>query len=154
METQKQIDTRWMKKSDVGEVSKFASSAEGGLTDRQLDKLISKPTVVCLVAEIEGRAVGFLAYDTARVSKLKVLNLTVDESFRRMGVGNQMVSLLVSKLSKKRSKIELSVSEYNLGAQLFLRQAGFKAVSVLDNAPAPSEYKFLYKFAEMAENQA
>ena len=65
-------------------------------------------------------------------SKLHILNFAVSPSFRRLGVGGQMVAKLVSKLSShRRTKITLEVRETNLPAQLFFRAQGFRAVRVL-----------------------
>jgi len=58
------------------------------------------------------------------------------------------MELLTAKLNGKRSKIELSVSEYNLGAQLFLRSKGFRAVSVVDAGEGSSDYRFLYRLGQ------
>ena len=53
-------------------------------------------------------------------------------STRRRGVGTQMVRKLVGKLSaQRRTKILLEVRETNLAAQLFFRDASFRAISVL-----------------------
>jgi ribosomal-protein-alanine N-acetyltransferase len=49
-----------------------------------------------------------------------------------LGIGTQMMSKLVGKLSpERRARIALEVRETNLAAQLFFRSLGFRAVSVL-----------------------
>src|SRR5262249_23713338 len=59
-------------------------------------------------------------------------NFAVHPSYRRHGVGAQMVAKLISKLSShRRTRITLEVRETNLSAQLFFRAQGFKAVRVL-----------------------
>jgi ribosomal-protein-alanine N-acetyltransferase len=61
-----------------------------------------------------------------------LLNFAVANSARRQGVGSQMMAKLVAKLSsQRRTRILLEVRETNLPAQLFFRQLGFRAVSVL-----------------------
>jgi len=53
-------------------------------------------------------------------------------SERRLGVGTQMIAKLIGKLSvQRRSRITLEIRETNLPAQLFFRENGFRAVSVL-----------------------
>lgn len=149
-----EIETRWMRREDVPHAAKIMRDAGEDDSEKNLKRMLEKASVACVVAESDDRILGFLMYDLARVSKIKVLSLMVDKSCRRMGVGSVMMSLVTSKLNQKRNKAELAVSEYNLGAQLFLKDMGFKAVSVLDNAPAPSDYKFVYSFSQMAEQGA
>jgi len=61
-----------------------------------------------------------------------VLNFAVSPRQRRCGIGTQMIAKLVGKLSsQRRSRITLEVRETNLAAQLFFRDTGFRAVSVL-----------------------
>jgi ribosomal protein S18 acetylase RimI-like enzyme len=145
------IETRWMNRGDVPAAVGILRSEGGDETVRWLNGLLEKPSVMCLVAESDDRVVGVAIYDMARVSKIKVVSFVVEEAQRRRGVGSKMMGLLLSKLNSKRNKAELSVSEYNLGAQLFLRSAGFKAVSVLADNSEASDYKFMYKYSEMAE---
>lgn len=146
---------RWMKREDSPEATAIIRSSGVEFDDRHMNKLVSKASVVCMVAvDKDDKAVGVLAYDVGRVSKIKIVILAVREDLRRMGVGSALMSLVTSKLNRKRNKVEISVSEYNLSAQLFFRSLGFRAVSIVDNSPAPSDYKFLYKFAETAEKEA
>lgn len=140
-----------MRREDVPRAVKMMQENGGDDSEKSLKRMLEKSSVACVIAEYDDKFLGFLMYDVARVSKIKVLALVVDESHRRMGVGSKMISLVTSKLNQKRNKAELSVSEYNLGAQLFLRNMGFKAVSVLDKSPSPSEYKFIYKFSQVVE---
>lgn len=149
-----EVELRWMKRSDLPDAARIMNASGLGIDERQIERLISKATLVCMVAESAGKSVGILVYDVGRVSKIKVVALAVDEESRRMGVGGSLMSLVTSKLNSKRNKVELAVSEYNLAAQLFLRSMGFKAVSVVDNETGPSEYRFLYKFIETADKEA
>jgi len=143
------IDTRWMNRGDIPSAISLLRADGGHETERWLNGLLDKPSVMCLVAETGDRVVGVAMYDVARTSKIKVVSFVVEEGERRKGVGRKLMSLLVSSLNKKRNKVELSVSEYNLTAQLFLRSVGFKAVSVAQDQSGASEYKFTYKFSEM-----
>jgi ribosomal protein S18 acetylase RimI-like enzyme len=143
-----EIETRWMRRSDTADAIRIMNSCGGDFDERGVDRLVSKAGVVCVVAEVDGKVVGVLAYDISRVSKIKVISLSVEDASRRRGVGRALMELVSAKLNRKRSKIELSVSEYNLGAQLFLRSMGFRAVSVLDSGKGSSDYKFLYRLEE------
>jgi ribosomal-protein-alanine N-acetyltransferase len=84
-----------------------------------------------MVAEHGERVVGFMIYELHK-TRLHILNFAVSGTFRSRGVGRQMAEKLVSKLSsQRRTNITLEVRETNLTAQLFFREVGFRAVSVL-----------------------
>lgn len=84
-----------------------------------------------MVAEHEDRVVGFMIYELSQ-SHLTLLNFAVAADCRRRGIGSQMVSKLVSKLSnQRRNRVLVEVRETNLPAQLFFRENGFKATQVL-----------------------
>ncbi|MBC8352477.1 MAG: ribosomal protein S18-alanine N-acetyltransferase [Planctomycetes bacterium] len=84
-----------------------------------------------MVAEFEEQVVGFMIYELHK-TRLHVLNFAVNPNFRRRAVGQAMMGKLVSKLShQRRNRILLEVRETNLAAQLFFRNIGFRAVSVL-----------------------
>jgi ribosomal protein S18 acetylase RimI-like enzyme len=142
------IETRWMRRSDTADAIRIMNSGGASFDEKAVDRLVSKSGVVCVVAEADGNVVGVLAYDIGRVSKIKVISLSVDGSFRRKGVGSALMDLVTAKLNGKRSKIETSVSEYNLGGQLFLRSMGFRAVAVADAGDGTSDYRFLYRLEE------
>jgi ribosomal-protein-alanine N-acetyltransferase len=84
-----------------------------------------------MVSEFNDRVVGFMVYELHK-NRLHVLNFAVHPDFQRQGVGNRMVEKLISKLSyQRRNRIILEVRETNLMAQLFFRDLGFRAISVL-----------------------
>ncbi|MEN0110572.1 MAG: ribosomal protein S18-alanine N-acetyltransferase [Planctomycetota bacterium] len=84
-----------------------------------------------MIAERADRVVGFMIYELHK-TRLHLLNLAVDADSRRRGVGSQMVDKLVGKLSsQRRTRLSLEVRETNLPAQIFFRESGFRATSVL-----------------------
>ena len=84
-----------------------------------------------MVAEHGDRVVGFMIYELHK-TRLHILNFAVGEDVRRQGVGVQMIDKLVSKLSnQRRTRITLEVRETNLPAQLFFKDSGFRATTVL-----------------------
>jgi ribosomal-protein-alanine N-acetyltransferase len=84
-----------------------------------------------MVAEHNERVVGFMIYELHR-NRLHVLNFAVHPDFRRRGIGQQMMNKLVAKLSpQRRTRIQLEVRETNLAAQLFFKNLGFRAISLL-----------------------
>jgi ribosomal-protein-alanine N-acetyltransferase len=65
-------------------------------------------------------------------NRIHILSFAVHPDYRRQGIGRAMVDKLISKLAyQRRSRIVLEVRETNLDAQLFFRQLGFRATSVL-----------------------
>jgi len=84
-----------------------------------------------MVAEHDERVVGFMIYELHK-NRLHILNFAVHPEFRRRGVAASMIRKLVGKLSpQRRNRILLEIRETNLAAQLFFREAGFRAISVL-----------------------
>ncbi|MCC6123558.1 MAG: ribosomal protein S18-alanine N-acetyltransferase [Pirellulales bacterium] len=102
-----------------------------------------------MVAEQEDRVVGFMIYELHK-TRIHVLNFAVAGGFQRRGVGSQMLAKLTNKLSpQRRTRIALEVRETNLPAQLFFRENGFRAVSVLKNfyADSPEDaYLMQYRY--------
>mgnify|MGYP001005937471 CR=1 FL=1 len=102
-----------------------------------------------MVAEHEDRVAGFMIYELHK-SRIHVLNFAVAKDYRRRGVGSQMIAKLIAKLSvQRRSRVVLEVRETNLAAQLFFRETGFRAISVLHNfyEDSPEDaYLMQYRF--------
>jgi ribosomal-protein-alanine N-acetyltransferase len=94
-------------------------------------RVLRQRNCIGMVAEHGERIVGFMIYELYR-NKIHVLDFATHADFQRRGVGRQMVSKLVGKLSaQRRNRIGLYVRETNLRAQLFFRVMGFRAVEVL-----------------------
>ena len=86
-------------------------------------------------------------------TRLHILNFAVADSARHRGVGRQMAEKLVGKLSsQRRSRITLEVRETNLTAQMFFKDVGFRATSVLrayyEDSP---EDAYLMQFRHMSD---
>ena len=86
-----------------------------------------------LVAEHDGKIVGFMIYELHRTS-LHILNFAVDVQLHRRGVGAAMVDELIGKLKTRgRTTIFATVGERSTRAQLFFANCGFHAVSILES---------------------
>jgi len=84
-----------------------------------------------MVVECGNIIVGFMVYELHK-RRIHLLNLAVGLRYVRLGIGRLMVRTLIRKLSDQgRSQITTEVRESNLSAQLFLRDMGFRAESVL-----------------------
>jgi ribosomal-protein-alanine N-acetyltransferase len=126
------VHIRWMIRRDMAEVLDVENeSFEFPWLEEDFIRCLRQRNCIGMVAEHDDRVVGFMIYELHK-TRLHVLNFAVNSAYRRRGIGNQMISKLVSKLSlERRTRIMLEVRETNLPAQLFFRTAGFRAVSVL-----------------------
>lgn len=86
-----------------------------------------------LVAEYEGRIVGFIIYETPK-NRFFITNIAVDPEFQRHGIARQLIQKLVSKMIyQQRHKITIEIRETNLPALLCFRSLGFNAATTLKN---------------------
>ncbi len=100
-------------------------------SEEEFIRALRQRNCIGMVAELNEIVVGFMIYELHK-NRLHILNFAVHSDYRRNGVGRAMVEKLVGKLSQqRRSRILLEVRETNLQAQLFFREVGFQAVSVL-----------------------
>jgi ribosomal-protein-alanine N-acetyltransferase len=123
---------RWMIRQDFPEVLRLESACfDNPWTEDQFIKALRQRHCIGMVLELEGRIRGFMVYELHHDS-ITLLDLAVDPSYQRSGLGRQLIAKLINKLqSHSRSKINLHVSEINLRAQLFFKSQGFKAVRVV-----------------------
>ncbi|MEN6558919.1 MAG: ribosomal protein S18-alanine N-acetyltransferase, partial [Thermoguttaceae bacterium] len=126
------VQIRWMIRRDMAEVMSIErESFEFSWLEDDFVRCLRQRNCIGMVAEHRDRVVGFMIYELHK-TRIHVLNFAVAEAYRRCGVGSQMVAKLTAKLSmQRRSRIVLEVRETNLGAQLFFRENGVRAVSVL-----------------------
>jgi len=126
------VHIRWMIRRDMPEVLQAENdSFDYSWTEDDFLRCLRQRNCIGMVAEVDDRVVGFMIYELHK-SKLHVLNFAVAPEWRRIGVGTQMVTKLIGKLSShRRTKITLAIRETNLAAQLFFRSQLFKATKVL-----------------------
>jgi ribosomal-protein-alanine N-acetyltransferase len=129
---QVRVHIRWMIRRDMPEVLQTEQqSFEYAWTEEDFLRCLRQRNCIGMVAEQGEKVVGFMIYELHK-AKLHILNFAVHPSWRRLGVGAQMVAKLISKLSShRRTRITLEVRETNLPAQLFFSKQGFRAVRVL-----------------------
>jgi ribosomal-protein-alanine N-acetyltransferase len=126
------VHIRWMIRRDMPEVLDIeAESFEFPWLEEDFIRCLRQRNCIGMVAEHDDRVVGFMVYELNK-TRLHMLNFAVAVDYRRRGVGSQMVAKLIGKLSaQRRTRVVLEVRETNLAAQLFFRENGFRAVSVL-----------------------
>jgi ribosomal-protein-alanine N-acetyltransferase len=106
------------------------SSFEYPWCEEEFLRVLRQRNCIGMVAEHGERILGFMVYELHR-NKIHVLDFATHAEFRRRGIGRQMISKLVGKLSvQRRNRIALYVRETNLPAQLFYRVMGFRATEV------------------------
>jgi len=146
--TEIRVHVRWMIRRDMPEVMAIEQeSFEFPWYEENFIRVLRQRNCIGMVAEHDEQVVGFMIYELHRI-RIHVLNFAVHPDFRRHGIGNQMIAKLTAKLSfQRRSRMALEVRETNLGAQLFFRECGFRAVSVLRNYYADTpEDAYLMQF--------
>lgn len=128
------LDTqiRWLIRRDMPEVLRIEQeSFQAPWSDEDFLCCLRQRNCIGMVAEHDHQIVGFMIYELHK-TRLHILNFAVSQESRRSGIGGQMVLRLVDKLSQqRRNEIVLEVRERNLDAQLFFREQGFRAISVL-----------------------
>jgi ribosomal-protein-alanine N-acetyltransferase len=126
------VHIRWMIRRDMPEVLAIeGQSFEFPWSEEDFVRCLRQRNCIGMVAEHHEQVVGFMIYELHR-NRLHILNFAVHRELQRRRVGEQMLRKLVSKLSpQRRNKIMLEVRETNLSAQLFFREMGFRAISLL-----------------------
>ncbi len=150
------VHIRWMIRRDMPEVLGIESeSFEFPWLEDDFIRCLRQRNCIGMVAEVDDRVVGFMIYELHK-ARIHVLNFAVAGEYRRRGVGSQMLAKLSAKLSlQRRCRIVLEVRETNLDAQLFFRENGFRAVSVLHDYYADTpEDAYLMQYRYRPERQA
>lgn len=124
---------RWMTRRDMYEVLDIEkSSFEFPWCENTFIHCLRQRNCIGMVFEYDEKILGFVIYELFK-THLHILNFAVHPDFRRLEFGKQMIRKLIGKLSPRRTRILAEVRETNLGAQLFFKNCGFRATSVLRN---------------------
>ena len=126
------IHIRWMLRRDIPEVLAIeTASFEFPWVEDDFIRVLRQRNNIGMVAEYDDQIVGFMLYGLQK-NQIDLLNFAVHPDMRRNQIGQQMANKLIGKLTpQRRNRIRLEVRESNLSAQLFFKEAGFRAVSVL-----------------------
>ncbi len=152
------VHIRWMIRRDMTAVLEIEKqNFEFPWSEDDFIRCLRQRNCIGMVAEREEEVVGFMIYELHK-NRLHILNFAVADSHKRCSIGQSMVSKLVGKLSNdRRNRIMLEVRETNLEAQLFFKQLGFRAVSVLHDFYEDSTedaYLMQYRYQPTAEELA
>lgn len=134
METQTQYGTHvaWMIRADMPMVLAIeAKSFESAWKEDDFIRCLRQRNCIGMVAKRDDMVVGFMIYELHK-NRLHLLNFAVNKRFRNQGVATAMIDKLKGKLTpERRSRIMLEIRETNLAGQLFFKNRGFRAISVL-----------------------
>jgi ribosomal-protein-alanine N-acetyltransferase len=89
---------------------------------------LSKPSGICLAAEVERELVGYLVcsrYDTV----WHLMNIAVEPDRRRRGIGSALLQALLERVGDD-AQVTLEVRRSNQGAVVLYEQFGFRSVGV------------------------
>jgi ribosomal-protein-alanine N-acetyltransferase len=89
---------------------------------------LSKPSGICLAAEVESELVGYLIcsrYDTV----WHVMNIAVDTDRRRRGIATALITALLDRVGDD-AQITLEVRKSNTGALALYGRFGFRSAGV------------------------
>ncbi len=152
------VHIRWMIRRDMPAVLGIENkSFEFPWSEEDFIRCLRQRNCIGMVAEEQEQVVGFMIYELHK-NRLHILNFAVAPDGRRKGIGQSMIAKLIGKLSHdRRNRIMLEVRETNLDAQLFFKQLGFRAVSVLRDFyedTAEDAYLMQFRYQPSAEELA
>jgi [ribosomal protein S18]-alanine N-acetyltransferase len=90
---------------------------------------LSKPSGICLAAEVEQELVGYLVcsrYDLV----WHVMNVSVDPDRRRRGIATALLAALLERVGDPGAQLTLEVRRSNEGAIALYERLGFKSAGV------------------------
>lgn len=151
------VHIRWMIRRDMPEVLEIENSSfPQPWSEDDFIRCLRQRNCIGMVAEHKEKVIGFMIYELHK-DQLHILNFAVRPEFRRSGVGTQMINKLIGKLSiQRRNRIMLEVRETNFTSQVFFRDNGFRAVSILRDYyddTTEDAYIMQYRFDQEAESQ-
>ncbi len=112
----------------------WAQSVDGG--QQYFTELVNNPDSICLIAEIDGEPVGYLAAGlkefSYRLSKyVELENMGVSPQHRSSGIGTKLINRFYE-LAKERGYQRVYVNAYFLNnkAVEFYRRCGFSEIDI------------------------
>ena len=125
------VHIRWMISRDMPGVLQVEEGnyAHYSWSEENFLQCLRQRNCIGYVFESEEKILGFVLYELLK-NKFNVLKLAVHPEYHHRGIGTQIANKLISRLSNSRNKITITLRETDLNTQLFLREAGFKAIKV------------------------
>jgi ribosomal-protein-alanine N-acetyltransferase len=147
-----QVQVRWMVRRDFVQVLAIEQACfEFPWTEEEFLQCLHQPNCLGMVAEHEGRVVGFVIYETPK-NRIFVTNIATDPEFQRHGIARQMIQKLVAKMIyQRRQKIAIEIRETNIPALLCFRALGFRTATIRKNFydnQSEDAYVLQYRFGK------
>lgn len=123
------VKIRWLIRKDIARVLEI--DEELGIPDQREEYIetLRQRNGIGIVAEIDGLVVGYAIYMLHKRS-IEIVYFAVCRMHSGRGVGRRLIEYLAAKLPiQKRDHLTVSVNEYNVEMQVFLRAVGFQCVS-------------------------
>ena len=97
-------------------------------SERSIESELTNPLALWLVAVDNDRVAGYVGSQSV-MGEADMMNLAVDPEYRRMGVGNRLVEMLIDALSEEAvHSLTLEVRASNVGAISLYEKMGFQQV--------------------------
>lgn len=123
------VRIRYLIRKDMPRVLEIDS--ELGIEDNESEylELLRKRNGIGMVAEVDGIVVGYVIY-MLRKRSIEILHFAVDPHYSGRGIGRRIMDRMALKLTVlKRDFVTVSVNEYNVELQVFLKAVGFRCVN-------------------------
>lgn len=132
--TESEYHIRWIIRRDWPGIEECEMNEPDAWVEDDLTKHLRQRNMIGMLAEWDDNVtIGYMVYSLHK-DHIELERLVVHPEMRRRGVGEALMSKLRSKLYGRRQYIEVPVRESNLGAQLWLREIGFRAYHVESDA--------------------
>jgi [ribosomal protein S18]-alanine N-acetyltransferase len=147
-EKQPKLFVRWVIDRDLSEILGIEhESFEFPWREEEFIGRLERRNCIGIVAEANEHVAGYMIYERNE-GRIDLLNLAVDSKVRRTGVGKELMTQLIAKLSPSRhSRLLVSIRDSNLSAHLFFKSLGFRCVQVRHDCyenTADDAYDFVY----------
>ena len=134
------VSLRSAAESDLDEIWRIQSASGQASQWRPADYLLHQ----CIVAAVDDGLAGFAVARRTAPDELEILNVAVDPSYRRRGMGGSLVRELIG---KNPGTVFLEVRQSNLAARKLYHSLGFETVGVRpDYYRDPVESAIVMKF--------
>lgn len=123
-----ELSVRWMKRRDLPRVIEIDTQVGIEVGQEEYLLFLRQRNAIGMVAELGDTVAGYMMYEL-RPRLIALRYFAVDPHCSGRGVGRAMVEALTSKSRfAKQGAIAVSINEYNVEMQMFLKACGFLCV--------------------------
>ena len=99
-------------------------------SERSIASELQNPLALWLVAEQDGRVLGYVGSQTV-LDESDMMNVAVAPEFRRQGIAGALIEALIAALAKRGSRcLKLEVRESNENARALYESMGFRKLGL------------------------